>query len=153
MPRRDSIHYIVKQALINDGWKVTDDPYVISYGKRFLFVDIGAESFPNGIEGRFLGMQRENKKIVVEIKDFRGKSVIEDLEQAIGQYTIYRILLNRIDPAREIYLAVTDVLYDKIFSEPIGKAIISDLPLKLIIVDLETVEIQQWIPPRMIETL
>jgi len=47
-------------------------------------------------------MQRENKQIVVEIKDFRGKSVIADLEQAIGQYTIYRILLNRIDPAREI---------------------------------------------------
>jgi hypothetical protein len=154
MPRRDKIHYIVKQAFINDGWNVTDDPYVISYGKRFLFVDIGAESFPNShFEGRFLGLQRENKQIAVEIKDFRGKSIIEDLEQAIGQYVIYRILLNRIEPAREVYLAVTNVLYDKIFSEPIGKAIISDLPLKLVIVDLETVEIQQWIPPRMIEKL
>ncbi len=30
MPRRDKIHYIVKQAFINDGWNVTDDPYVIS---------------------------------------------------------------------------------------------------------------------------
>jgi hypothetical protein len=148
MPRRDSIHYIVKQALINDGWIVTDDPYVISYGKRFLFVDIGAKWVPtNFFESRFLGMQRETQKIVVEIKDFRGKSIIEDLEQAIGQYTIYRILLNRIEPVREIYLAVTNVLYDRIFNEPIGKAIISDLPLKLIIVDLETVEIQQWIPP------
>ena len=155
MPRRDSIHYIVKQALINDGWKVTDDPYVISYGKRFLFVDIGAESsLNNHFDSQFVGMQRENQKIVVEIKDFRGKSIVEDLEQAIGQYMIYRILLNRIDPMREIYLAVTNVLYNKIFSEPIGKAIISDLPLKLIIVNLETVEIQQWIiPPNMIEKL
>lgn len=69
------------------------------------------------------------------------------------QKALYRILLNRIDPAREIYLAVTNVLYDKIFSEPIGKAIISDLPLKLIVVNLETVEIQQWIPSQMIEKL
>jgi len=48
---------------------VTDDPYVISYGKRFLFVDIGAES-PQTFKSRFLGMQRENQQIVVEIKDF-----------------------------------------------------------------------------------
>ncbi len=32
-------------------------------------------------------------------------------------------------------------------------SIISDLPLKLIIVNLETVEIQQWIPPRMIDKI
>ncbi|RLB99978.1 MAG: fatty-acid synthase, partial [Deltaproteobacteria bacterium] len=25
-----------------DGWEITDDPYVISYGERFLFVDLGA---------------------------------------------------------------------------------------------------------------
>ncbi len=100
-----------------------------------------------------MGIQRENQQIVVEIKDFRGKSPIEDLEQAIGQYVIYRILINRIDTAREIYLAITDMLYDKIFSEPIGKAIISDLPLKLIIVNLETAEIQQWIPPLSTEKL
>lgn len=146
MPKRDSIHYQVKQALINEGWNITDDPYVISYGKRFLFVDLAAESNTN-VEGRFFGAQRESQEIVVEIKDFRGPSVIADLEQAVGQYIIYRILLNRVDPAREIYLAVTDVLYDKIFSEPIGKAIITDLPLKLIIVNLDTVEVEQWIPP------
>ncbi|OUL34127.1 hypothetical protein BV372_14845, partial [Nostoc sp. T09] len=44
MPPRDAIHEIVKQALIKDAWiiKDSDDPYVISYGERFLFVDLGA---------------------------------------------------------------------------------------------------------------
>ncbi|MEH1850445.1 MAG: element excision factor XisH family protein [Nostoc sp.] len=42
MPPRDSIHNIVKQAIIKDGWKITDDPYVISYGERFLFIDLAA---------------------------------------------------------------------------------------------------------------
>jgi hypothetical protein len=41
-------------------------------------------------------------------------------------------LLNKVDPGREIYLAVTDITYDEIFSEPIGQVVISDLSLKLI---------------------
>ena len=45
MPARDSSHEAVKQAVINDGWVITDDPYVISYGDRFLFVDLGASHF------------------------------------------------------------------------------------------------------------
>jgi hypothetical protein len=46
MPARDSIHN-VKQALIKDGWQITDDPYVISYGERFLFVDLAATTSYN----------------------------------------------------------------------------------------------------------
>jgi hypothetical protein len=38
MPAKDRIHELVKQALLKDGWQITDDPYVISYGERFLFV-------------------------------------------------------------------------------------------------------------------
>jgi len=41
MPPRDAIHDLVKQALIQDGWEITNDPY-ISYGERFLFIDLGA---------------------------------------------------------------------------------------------------------------
>ena len=41
MPQRDRIHNIVKQALIKDGWNITDDPYVIEYGNRFLYADLG----------------------------------------------------------------------------------------------------------------
>jgi hypothetical protein len=154
MPRKDTIHNTVKQALINDGWEITDDPYVISYGERFLFVDLGAVEAHtlNHIDGQFLGAQREGKKIAIEIKAFRGKSVIARLEEAIGQYVLYRLLLNKVDPAREIYLAVTDVIFEKIFSEPIGEVVINDLPLQLLIVDSEKAEIQQWIPQRAIET-
>jgi len=43
MPQRDTIHNLVKQALINSGWEITDDPYRIYYGERSLFVDLGAE--------------------------------------------------------------------------------------------------------------
>ncbi len=86
MPPRDSTHNVVKQALVKDGWEITDDPYVISYGERFLFVDLAATTSSNikPIKGRFIGAKRKNSRIAIEVKDFRGQSAIADLEQAIG---------------------------------------------------------------------
>ncbi|MEO7908791.1 MAG: XisH family protein [Roseiflexaceae bacterium] len=146
MPQRDSIHDIVKQALINNEWEITYDPYVISYGERFLFVDLGAKQTPAVNEGLMLGAQRAGRKIAVEIKEFRGASPIADLEQAIGQYMLYRLLLNKVDPERELFLAITNLAYDEIFSEPIGEVVINDLPLQLLVVDVEKAEVQRWIP-------
>ena len=153
MPPRDSIHNLVKQAIIKDGWKITDDPYVISYGDRFLFIDLAATlaSTVNQAQGSFIGATKENQRIAIEIKDFRGQSVIADLEQAIGQYTLYQLLLSRIEPERELYLAITDTIYSNIFNEPIGELVITEMPLKLIIINLKTVEVIQWIPARPIE--
>ncbi len=143
MPAKDSIHEIVKKAVIKDGWEITNDPYVISYGERFLFVDLGASSF--------IGVRQGNKHIAIEIKQFRSQSQIADLEQAIGQYILYRLLLNQVDPERDLYLAISEATYSNIFTEPIGKLAIAQLPLKLIIVDLKKKEISQWIPSRPIE--
>ena len=150
MPVRDSIHPLVKQALIKNGWQITNDPYVISFGERFLFVDLGA--IDNRImQGGFIAAELKGRQIAVEIKEFRGKSAIADLEQAIGQYVLYRMLLDRVDPERELYLAISDVTYDDLFREPIGELVVQDLPLKLIVVDLSRMEIKQWIPSRPIE--
>lgn len=143
MPVRDSIHEPVKQAFIKDGWEITYDPYVISYGERFLFVDLGASSM--------IGIRQGTKDIAIEIKEFRGQSQIADLEQAIGQYTLYRLLLNQVDPEREVYLAIPEETYNDIFSEPIGKLAIAQLSLKLVIVNLAKQEISQWIPARPIK--
>jgi hypothetical protein len=153
MPAKDTIHNLVKEAMSKDGWQITDDPYVISYGERFLFVDLGAtvSSVFEEIEGGIIGAEREGTRIAIEIKEFRGQSAIADLEQAIGQYMLYRVLLNRIDPDRQIYLAITDYVYSDIFSEPIGEAVVNDLSLKLIIIDLDKAEVSQWIPSRPTE--
>ena len=150
MAQRDSIHDAVKEALVKDGWEITDDPYVIAYGERFLFVDLGAED-DQGMTGGFIGATRANLRIAVEIKELRGQSVIVELEQAIGQYVLYRLLLNRIDPERTIYLAVPEKAYRELFAEPIGELVISDLPLHLLVVDIEQEEVRRWIPRRPIE--
>ena len=143
MPKRDSIHQLVRDALIKDGWRITDDPYVISYGERFLFIDLGATDLAN--PGQVIGAQREGQRIAVEIKDFRGRSAITNLEQAIGQYVLYKLLLDQVDAGRKIFLAITDIAYDEIFSEPIGELVINGLPMHLLVIDSEKVEVKQWI--------
>jgi hypothetical protein len=67
MPQRDAIHNIIRQALIKKGWEITDDPYVISYGERFLFIDLAARlDALNGIAGRFIGARRGSSRIAVD---------------------------------------------------------------------------------------
>lgn len=58
MPKLDIIHNAVKNALIEDGWLVTDDPYVIQYRKTVLYADLGAE--------RPIAVERDGQKLVVE---------------------------------------------------------------------------------------
>jgi hypothetical protein len=41
----DKIHNAVKNALIKDGWTITEDPYQITYGTRKVYIDLSAEKF------------------------------------------------------------------------------------------------------------
>ena len=43
MPAKDFYHNTVRNALIKDGWKITDDPLILKIGERSTFVDLGAE--------------------------------------------------------------------------------------------------------------
>ncbi|BAS60110.1 XisH protein (plasmid) [Leptolyngbya boryana NIES-2135] len=40
MSAKDLFHDAVKQALIRDGWTITDDPLVVRYGLTNLKVDL-----------------------------------------------------------------------------------------------------------------
>jgi hypothetical protein len=86
MPAKDFYHDTVVQALINDGWEITDDPLVLSYVGRELYVDLGAEKTT-------IAAQKDNLKIAVEIKSFLKPSPVRDLEEAVGQYGVYQSIL------------------------------------------------------------
>ncbi len=60
MPAKDIYHDTVKNALIKDGWTITDDPYRLSIGKRKMYVDLGAE--------KLIAAEKDSRKIAVEIK-------------------------------------------------------------------------------------
>ena len=43
MSARDKYHDAVKNALVQDGWTITHDPYGIAIGRRRGYIDLGAE--------------------------------------------------------------------------------------------------------------
>ena len=139
MPARDIYHDQIRSALEKDGWKITHDPYRIklSRGKN-LFIDLGAE--------RLIAAQRNEEAIAVEIKSFRSASDIQDLEDALGQFILYRQLLKRYDPSRKLYLAVPDNVRISVFEEEAGQILIEDGLIQIISVDIASETIVSWIP-------
>jgi hypothetical protein len=43
MPAKDFYHNPVRNALIKDGWTITDDPLIIKRGEGSTYADLGAE--------------------------------------------------------------------------------------------------------------
>lgn len=74
---KDLIYEPVYRALENGGWMITDDPLTLSYEDKNVFPDLGAQR-------SLLGAERGLEKIAVEIKSFIRRSILEDLEEALG---------------------------------------------------------------------
>lgn len=136
MPQRDIYHESVKRALVADGWTITHDPYTITFGARYGFIDLGAE--------RTIAAERAGQKIAVEIKSFVGPSPVADLEAAIGQYLLYRSWLARTDPDRELYLAVDTAAAGDVFEDLSAKVVVDDYAIKLLVVEIEQGRIRTW---------
>ena len=64
MPAPDIYHHVVKNALIKEGWTITHDPYILTFGQRNVFVDLGAE--------RLAAAERNLEKIGLKSRIFTG---------------------------------------------------------------------------------
>lgn len=137
MPAKDIYHDAVKNALIKDGWSITDDPYIIKYEDAELYADLAAE--------KPLAAERHGQKIVVEIKSFIGKSPMYDFHNAIGQYVVYRNLIQVTEPEYSLYLAIDDITFSNFFQRPSISLITSRNNLKILVIDTQQEQIEQWI--------
>ncbi len=137
MAAKDKIHTQVKNALIKDGWDITDDPYILEFDiETKIFIDLGAE--------RVIAAQRNQEKIAVEIKTFGGYSPIHEMQAAMGQYLMYFSFLNKVEPDRILYMAITDVVYNHLFQRDAFQLLIEQYHIKLIVVDIDKMEVTQW---------
>ncbi len=137
MAAKDKIHFQVKNALIKDGWDITDDPYILEFDTETkIFIDLGAE--------RVIAAQRNQEKIAVEIKTFGGYSPIHEMQSAMGQYLMYLSFLKKVEPERGLYLAISDVVYNHVFQRDSFQFLIEQYHIKLIVVDIDKMEVVQW---------
>jgi XisH protein len=137
MPAKDTYHDAVGRALIKDGWTITDDPYRLVWGERDFYVDLGAE--------RVVAAEKAGKCIAVEVKSFLGASPMRDLELALGQFLLYRSILEEQEPDRLLFLAIPDEPA-AIFDEPVGQLLIVKHLIQAVIFDPQKEEVLRWIP-------
>ncbi len=137
MPARDIYHDIVKKAIIKEGWAITHDPLHLRWGATDVYVDLGAE--------QLLAAEKKGQKIAIEIKSFIGRSQVNDLEKALGQYILYREILMRQESNRTLYLAIPEEAFLTAFEESLGKLLLESNLIKLIVFDRKEEVILQWI--------
>jgi hypothetical protein len=134
---KDRFHYIVRNALEKDGWKITADPYVINVDDVDFEIDLAAEEL--------VGAEREGQKIAVEIKSFISPSNVSEFHTALGQFLNYRDALEKIEPERLLYLAVRLPVYETFFQRRFIISAVTKYQLRLMIYDVEQEVICQWL--------
>ena len=139
MSAKDKFHQQVRDALVKEGWVITHDPYRIVIGKRKAYIDLGAE-MP-------LAAEKEGRKIAVEIKSFLGVSLLDDLEDALGQYGMYQAALELRDPERTLYLAAPISEREELLDEKDIRHILRRFHARLIFYDPQGQEALEWIEP------
>lgn len=137
MPAKDIYHEAVKQALIKDGWKILGEGYTLEYEGDHLYADIAAE--------KPIAAERENQRILVEVKSFLGRSFMNDLEMAIGQYIIYRDIVETKGLNFQLYLAITIAVYDTGFQKQLARLIVERNKVNLLIFDPNQEVLLEWI--------
>ncbi len=134
---RDIIHNAVRLALENDGWLITDDPFNVKIeGGSGIEIDLGAE--------KFIAAEKENHKIAIEIKTFASVSIINSFHQALGQYLDYRDALEESDIQRELFLAISIEVNNRMENFPFIMRRIEKYKLKILVIDINTKTIISW---------
>jgi hypothetical protein len=136
MAAKDIIHDPVKKALENDGWIITHEHMKIEFEDAYVNIDLGAE--------RILVADRAGEKIAVEIKSFIGRSAIQDIEDALGQFVVYRIFLRRVDPDRHLFVGISHNTFESVFQSRAIQILMEELAVSLLVVNTDTQEVLLW---------
>lgn len=113
MSRLDEIHGAVKNALIKDGWEISDDPLTFVYKGQRILIDLAAE--------KIFFAEKESRKIAVEVKSFLSNAKMNELYGAVGQYDVYSVYLEEYEPTRKLFLGVSREIYRNFLKENLFK--------------------------------
>lgn len=137
MAAKDKFHNQLRRALEKDGWTITHDPYFLRLEGVTYPVDLGAE--------KMIAAEKENEKILVEVKSFVAESIPNEFHTALGQYLDYELGLEEQESDRLIFLAMPEQIYQKIQRIPILIKALERYHVRLIIFNPASEIINQWL--------
>lgn len=137
MSAKDIFHDTVRLALEKDGWKITHDPLFFKPSPQVkIFIDLAAE--------KLIAAEKGKSRIAVEVKSFVGVSTISEFHTAVGQFFNYRMILDKLEPERVLYLAIPFDVYQVFFTDPTVQEIQERLQMKLLVFQITKQEIELW---------
>jgi hypothetical protein len=134
---KDLFHIIVREALELDGWTITHDPLILKLGGLRMEIDLAAE--------QVFAAEKEMVQIAVEVKSFLGKSKLNDFYGAKGQYDLYKRGLQKEKSERQLFLAIDEDIFLSFFQKPLIAETLKEDKISLLIFDINTKRIIQWI--------
>lgn len=133
----DKIHTDVRAALEKEGWVITQDPYIVPSGGINFRIDLESE--------KVLAAEKEGEQIAVEVKSLIGASLVYAFYPAFGQYLFYRDALKDEGIDQEVFMAISNISYFRIFRIPFLIRRIKQYNLKFIVVNTTEQKIVKWI--------
>ncbi|MBK7937709.1 MAG: fatty-acid oxidation protein subunit alpha [Lewinellaceae bacterium] len=121
-----------------DGWTITDDPLTIPTPGVEFYVDLGAEK-------AIIGAEKQGNRIAVEIKSLKGNSYFYDFYQALGQFLIYKLAIEKTNALRILYLAIPDSAYRQLHKVEVFREVWQVYKVHLLIFDEKKQNILAWI--------
>lgn len=137
---KDSIHYAIKDALLNNGWEITDDPFTIDLEEDNTFFDIDLAA-----EKTEATLFHKRSMLAIEIKSFSGASVIHAFHEALGQFLNYRAALDEQGLDYELFIAISVRGWERLNGLKFIMRRVEQFKLKFIIVNLQDKKIEKWI--------
>jgi hypothetical protein len=130
---KDKFHDTVVTALKKDGWIILKEQVSLRIGERRLWIDIQAEN-------------QEQKIVLIEVKSYHNvDSPVEFLGKVLGQYLLYRSILDANHMDYPLYLAIPKEAWKDLFEKEIGKLVLKNYSINLLVFSSDAEEILQWI--------
>jgi len=137
MSTRDLYHDLVKNALRNDGWRVTYDAMPLK-GRT---VSEATEDWTT----QLLAAEKDERKIAVAVNSFIGRSDLAALTQALEQLAGSRARLQAMESDHVLYLAVRQATYHDGFASAEGTLLLARQHIQLLVFAPRTETIVQWV--------
>lgn len=138
MPIKAFYHDTVINALHADGWTITDDPLPITFDGQKIYSDPSEER-------EVIAARKRDMSVVIINKSFLGALLLRDFEEALGQYSIVRHLLEHQNDDRQLYLAIPERIYESLFKKKLVQLVIKSQQLRFIVFDESASRIVEWV--------
>lgn len=134
MPALDACHPHIVHALEKAGWIVSPVPFLLRLDRQHrLYIDIQARQV------------NDSSILVAEVKCFQDPTAeTSDLYTAIGQYLVYKGLLEERSVNIPLYLVIPTTAYAGIFRR-MGMPAVTQNHVKMMVVDLRREVIVRWL--------